>query len=72
MSTITTPAPPEGGVLLTPADLAARWSVSVGTLANDRCAGRGLRYVKVNGSRIRYRLADVLEHEAAHLIEVAA
>jgi hypothetical protein len=49
--------------LLTDRELAARWALSPKTLANWRCAGLGLRYVKI-GARIRYRLGDVLQYEA--------
>lgn len=70
MSTITT-APPSSGALLTPADLAERWSISVGTLANDRSAGRGLSFVRV-GARIRYARIDVEAYEAAHRVAVSA
>jgi hypothetical protein len=48
--------------LLTDRELAARWGLSPRTLANWRCAGLGLRYIKI-GSRIRYRLGDVLQYE---------
>lgn len=49
-------------VLLTPKELAGRWQVAAQSLANDRCAGRGPAYVKI-GSRVRYRLSDVLAWE---------
>lgn len=56
---------------LTPHDLAARWGVSVGHLANLRCEGKGLPYIKLPG-RCLYRLADVLAYEDAHLIKAVA
>lgn len=49
---------------LTSDELARRWRVGIGTLRNDRCSGRGCRYVKLGGS-VRYRLADVLAYEEA-------
>lgn len=53
--------------LLTEADLAARWRVSRGALANDRSAGRGLSFVHI-GSRVRYRISDVEAFELAGLV----
>ena len=44
--------------LLTTRDLAQRWQVNAGSLANDRSAGRGVPYVKIGGA-VRYRLRDV-------------
>jgi hypothetical protein len=52
-----------GHDLLTDRELAIRWGLSPKTLANWRCAGLGLRYLKI-GSKIRYRLSDVLQFEA--------
>jgi hypothetical protein len=49
--------------LLTTRDLAQRWQVNVGSLANDRSARRGVPYVKI-GSAVRYRLRDVEVFEA--------
>ena len=46
-------------VFLTEAELAARWSVSRGHLANLRSRGEGLRFVKVCGSAVRYAIKDV-------------
>jgi hypothetical protein len=51
-------------VMLTTKQLAERWGVSAGALANDRFLGRSpVPYVKI-GERVRYRLEDVLEFEA--------
>ena len=50
-------------ILLTTRDLAQRWQVNVGSLANDRSARRGVPYVKI-GSAVRYRLRDVEVFEA--------
>lgn len=55
--------------LLTPAELADRWGVSVGHLANLRSFGQGLNYIKIGG-RIAYRCDDVLAYEAEHYVEV--
>ena len=43
---------------LTDAQLAARWQLSRGTLANQRSQGRGPSYLKIAG-RVRYRRSDV-------------
>lgn len=56
-------------VYLRPSDLANRWCISQKKLANDRCAGIGLPYVKV-GSAVLYALADVEAFEARHRVEV--
>ena len=50
--------------LLTTRDLAQRWQVNAGSLANDRSAGRGVPYVKIGGA-VRYRLRDVEVFEAS-------
>jgi hypothetical protein len=48
--------PPEASHdLLTDTQLAARWQLSRGTLANQRSQGRGPAYLKLAG-RVRYRL----------------
>jgi hypothetical protein len=53
--------------MLTTKDLAARWRVSAGSLANDRASGRSaLPYVKI-GDRVRYRLSDVVSFEESAL-----
>jgi hypothetical protein len=49
--------------LLTTHDLAERWGLHPGTLANQRSAGRGLPFVRL-GRSVRYRLSDVLAVEA--------
>ena len=53
--------------LLTPAELADRWAVSVGHLANLRHQGEGLSYLKIGG-RVAYRWSDVLAYEQAHYV----
>lgn len=56
-------------IYLRPSDLADRWRISAQKLANDRCAGIGLPYVKV-GSAVLYALADVEAFEAQNRVEV--
>ena len=50
--------------LMTPEQLAARYvdKITVRTLANWRSSGNGPNYTKV-GSRVFYRLTDVVEWE---------
>jgi hypothetical protein len=43
--------------------LATRWQTTRGHLANQRSYGRGVPYLKL-GSRVMYRLSDVLAYEA--------
>ena len=50
-------------ILLTPKELAARWSVSIHTLAAWRSAGIGPSYIKLGG--IRYPMDAVLAYEAS-------
>lgn len=57
-------------VYLRPSELADRWRISTKKLANDRCAGTGLPYVKVGGSVVLYSLADVEAFEARHRVVV--
>ena len=52
---------------LTPADLAKRWSVSVGHLANLRSMGTGPSYLKLGG-RILYRALDIEGYEQRSLV----
>lgn len=57
------------GEVWTPAELAERLDVSVGTLANWRWRGEGPRYVKLGAarsSRVRYRAEDVTAWERLH------
>jgi hypothetical protein len=53
--------------LLTDAQLAARWQLSRGTLANQRSQGRGPAYFKLAG-RVRYRLSDIEAYEQAGFV----
>lgn len=61
------PAPSTETNLLTTLDLADRWKVSAGALANDRSAGIGPRFVKL-GYRVRYRLEDVVAYESLRVV----
>lgn len=56
-----------GPELLTDAQLAERWQLSRGTLANQRSQGRGPAYVKIVG-RVRYRRSDIEAYEQAGLV----
>ena len=51
---------------LTTDDLARRWRVSPARLRNERVAGAGCPFMKL-GRSVRYRMADVVAFEAAHL-----
>jgi Helix-turn-helix domain len=53
--------------LLTDAQLAVRWQLSRGTLANQRSQGRGPAYLKLAG-RVRYRLSDIEAYEEAGIV----
>lgn len=59
--------------LLTDGQLAQRWQLARGTLANQRSQGRGPDYLKICG-RVRYRLSDVEAYERAGAVthQVAA
>lgn len=59
---------PVGPELLTDAQLAERWQLSRGTLANQRSQGRGPAYLKIAG-RVRYRRSDIETYEQAGLME---
>lgn len=58
---------------LTPDQLVDRWSKAVGrgTLANWRAQGKGPTFTKL-GSRVVYRLADVLAYEETNAAGVSA
>jgi len=57
---------------LTPADLAQRWGVTVGHLANLRWEGTSqVPYLKLGG-HVRYRLSDILAVEAASVVTAVA
>jgi hypothetical protein len=59
------------GQLLTERQLAARWQVAAGHLANLRSAGAGPVFIRL-GRAVRYRVDDIEAHEAAARIETAA
>ena len=59
---------PVGPELLTDVQLAERWQLSRGTLANQRSQGRGPAYLKIAG-RVRYRQSDIETYEQAGLVE---
>lgn len=54
-------------VLLTTEQLAHRWQVHPGSLANDRMNRLGCPFVRL-GSRVRYRLSDIESFERASLV----
>ncbi len=56
--------------LLTPTQLADRWGVTTGHLANLRHHGDGISYLKI-GSRVAYRYTDVIAYENLHYVEVS-
>ncbi len=56
--------------LLTPAQLADRWHVSTGHLANLRHQGEGIGYLKI-GNRVAYRYRDVMDYEDKHYVSTA-
>ena len=58
-------------LLLTPKEVAELIARAEQSLANDRCARRGLPYVKI-GRSVRYKLADVLSYAAARRIDPEA
>jgi hypothetical protein len=51
--------------------LAERWGVSMGTLANLRSAKSGPPYIKINKS-VRYPVAAIEEYEQAQLRNAVA
>jgi len=59
--------PETGDDLLTDTQLAARWQLSRGTLANQRSQGRGPAYLKLAG-RVRYRRSDIEAYEQAGFV----
>lgn len=61
----------QGKLYMRPSELAERWCISEKKLANDRCAGRGLPYMKVN-QVVLYALADVRDFELANRVEMSS
>ena len=52
--------------LITPAQLAIRWGLSLNTLSQWRAAGTGPVYLRLGDGerpRIRYRMSDILAYE---------
>lgn len=67
MTALDTSAHVATQTMLTTKELAARWGVSAGSLANDRALGRSaVPYIKI-GDRVRYRLSDVVRFEESAL-----
>jgi hypothetical protein len=66
----TDPAhPTDTGTTLSAAELARRWKVTTGYLANARSSGTSIPYLKLfSGGRVIYRMSDVLAAEAAALV----
>jgi hypothetical protein len=60
-------SPADAHDLLTDAQLAVRWQLSRGTLANQRSQGRGPAYLKLAG-RVRYRRSDIEAYEQAGFV----
>ncbi len=59
-------AQPPDQHLITPAQLAIRWSMNLNTLSQWRAAGMGPAYLRIgDGKRpsIRYRMSDILAYE---------
>lgn len=51
--------------MLTPGDLALRWAMNPGTLANWRMTGHGPPFLHI-GANIRYKLSAVVAYEHGH------
>ena len=52
--------------LITPAQLALRWGLSINTLNQWRAAGTGPKFIRLGDGerpRIRYRMSDILAYE---------
>ena len=58
-------------LLLTPKEVSELIARAEQSLANDRCARRGLPYVKI-GRSVRYKLTDVLSYAEARRIDPEA
>ena len=56
---------------LTPTQLADRWGMQTGSLANQRSNGRGCTYLRLGG-RVAYREVDVLAYELASVVPTSA
>lgn len=62
MSLVITEPGTREEVLLTPAEVAERWKITVASLTNQRSRGVGPRYRKI-GSRVRYPEWAVFAYE---------
>lgn len=51
--------------MLTPNELAERWAMHAGTLANWRMTGHGPQFLHI-GANIRYKLSAVVAYEQGH------
>lgn len=60
---VTLSKPGLDDIMMTPAELAKRWRLDEGTLANLRSKGLGLPWVKLPSGPVRYRGSDVLDAE---------
>jgi len=47
--------------------LARRWKMQSRTLESWRCSGKSLKYLKINGGRIRYAIEDIIAFEQQHM-----
>lgn len=54
---------------LTPAQLAERWGVTEGSLANRRSAKKPPSYTKLHDNTVLYNIKDVLDHEKPKVME---
>lgn len=52
---------------LTPAELAERWGLCIGTLQNWRTAGHGPRFIKPSPKRVLYPVAEIEKWERNHM-----
>ncbi len=54
---------------MTTKELAARWRMNPGSLANQRSLGRqGPAYIRVNDNTVLYPMSEILAYEREHLI----
>lgn len=59
------------GDLLHPRQVAERYGITPETLSNMRAQGKGPPFVRLSSKRVMYRLADVLQWEAARTVQPA-
>jgi excisionase family DNA binding protein len=65
----TAPGAPRAPRLVTPKEAAEFLGVPEGTLAQWRSQRRGPTFVKLEGRLVRYRLADLDQYIASHIVE---